>query len=241
MSEDVVTIELNPRERRLYDRVRFAVSRLEPGSSIGLRDVILLMPDLTVLLLRLMRDRRVPLGAKAVALVGVGYVLSPIDLVPGFLFGPFGLMDDVIVLSATLSRVVNHVHPDVVRSHWSGQGDALDAIQRESFELQKHFSQCLCESIDELPPARQLVVFKQIQKFLASPATAKDIQAQVMGGAMRKILFVKRLVLGLRFHLPGIDQPQANQFGFHYLTDFPSILIKGFSRCQHPDCCFMDI
>ena len=29
-----------------------------------------------------------------------------------------------------LSRLVNHVHPDVVRHAWPGQGDALDALQR---------------------------------------------------------------------------------------------------------------
>ena len=56
-------------------------------------------------------------------------MLSPIEVLPELLLGPFGLIDDVLVLAATLSRLVNHVHPDVVRSHWSGQGDALDAIQ----------------------------------------------------------------------------------------------------------------
>ena len=49
-----------------------------------------------------------------------------------FLFGPLGVLDDVVVVAATLSRLVNHVHPDVVRSHWSGQGDALRAVQRVS-------------------------------------------------------------------------------------------------------------
>ena len=34
------------------------------------------------------------------------------------------------VVSAALSRLLNDVHPDVVRSHWSGKGDALDTIQR---------------------------------------------------------------------------------------------------------------
>ncbi len=33
-------------------------------------------------------------------------------------------------MAACLSRLLNHVHPDVVRGHWSGQGDALDVIQR---------------------------------------------------------------------------------------------------------------
>ena len=130
MSEDVVTIELNPRERRLYDRLRAALSRLEPGGPAGLRDVILLVPDLTILLVRLLRDRRVPLGAKAVALVGVGYVLSPIDLLPAVLLGPIGWLDDALVVTAALGKILNEVHPDIVRSHWSGSGDALDAIQR---------------------------------------------------------------------------------------------------------------
>jgi uncharacterized membrane protein YkvA (DUF1232 family) len=51
---------------------------------------------------------------------------------PELLLGPIGLVDDLIVLGAALSRLVNYVHPDVVRSHWSGQGDALEAIQRVS-------------------------------------------------------------------------------------------------------------
>ncbi|NNL67516.1 MAG: DUF1232 domain-containing protein [Myxococcales bacterium] len=132
MSETVVTIELNPRERRLYDRVRNALAGLDASSETGLRDMALLLPDLTVLLARLLRDRRVPLGAKGVALLGVGYVLSPIDLLPALFLGPIGWVDDLLVVSAALSRMLNDVHPDIVRSHWSGKGDALEAIQRVS-------------------------------------------------------------------------------------------------------------
>jgi uncharacterized membrane protein YkvA (DUF1232 family) len=129
-AEATVTIDLNPREQRFYDRMRAAVASPHPGGRSGVRDVLLLLPDLFVLLLRLLRDPRVPLGAKAIALLGVGYVLSPIDLLPDLLLGPIGFADDLFVVAATLSRLLNYVHPDVVRSHWSGQGDALDAIQR---------------------------------------------------------------------------------------------------------------
>lgn len=130
MSEVPVVIELNPRERRLYDRLRarIVVPGRRPRSGPG--DLLFLLPDLVVLLGRLLRDERVPLGAKVVALLGIGYVLSPIDLLPEVLLGPIGLADDLIVVGAALSRLLGDVHPDVVRSHWSGQGDALDAIQR---------------------------------------------------------------------------------------------------------------
>ncbi len=130
MTEDIVTIELNPRERRLYDRVRGRLDQVQARGAPGARDVVLLLPDLTVLLVRLLRDPRVPRSAKLLAMLGVGYVLSPIDLVPAVVFGPIGLVDDLLVVSATLSRILNDVHPDVVRSHWSGKGDVLDAVQR---------------------------------------------------------------------------------------------------------------
>jgi uncharacterized membrane protein YkvA (DUF1232 family) len=100
-----------------------------PASS-DLRDVLLAFPDLVMLLARLIRDERVAVGDKALATFGLLYVLSPFDLIPVWLFGPFGALDDLLVVAATLSRLMNHVHPDVVRSHWSGQGDALALIHR---------------------------------------------------------------------------------------------------------------
>lgn len=130
MTEQRIVIELNSRERRLWDRLRAQVVRQEPGAASGLRDLLLLVPDLTVLLFRLLRDPQVPPGAKVIAALGTAYVLSPIDILPEILLGPLGFADDLLVLSAALSRILNYVHPDLVRSHWSGQGDALDAIQR---------------------------------------------------------------------------------------------------------------
>jgi uncharacterized membrane protein YkvA (DUF1232 family) len=131
MSDEHVMIELNPRERRLYDRLRTRIARIpEPGQGSGVSDLLLLLPDFTVLLARLLRDPRVSRRSKLIALFGIGYVLSPIDLLPAILLGPLGLLDDLVVVTAALSRLINHVHPDVVRAAWPGQGDALDAIQR---------------------------------------------------------------------------------------------------------------
>lgn len=131
-ADPVVEIDLSARERRLYDRWRGALVKPVAGASPDLRDALLVLPDLAVLVLRLLRDARVRPGDKAIAVLGLAYVLSPIDLLPEFLFGPLGLLDDAFLLALTVSRLVNRVHPDVVRAHWSGQGDVLDAIQRVS-------------------------------------------------------------------------------------------------------------
>ena len=129
MNRPAVTIELNPRERRLYDRLRDNLVVPNSSGSSGMRDIILLLPDLTILLMRLLRDGRGPLVEKGIALAGVAYVISPIDVLPAIVLGPIGFLDDLFIVAACLSRLLNHVHPDVVRTHWSGQGDALEVIQ----------------------------------------------------------------------------------------------------------------
>ena len=131
MNEETrIVIELNPREQRFYDRVRAQlVSEGDPHAS-GIWDLLLLLPDFAVLLFRLLGDDRVPLASKTIAGAGLGYLLLPIDLIPEVIFGPIGLIDDLLIVGSALSRLVNQGHPDVVRSHWPGQGDALDAIQR---------------------------------------------------------------------------------------------------------------
>jgi hypothetical protein len=98
--EERLTLRLNERERRVYDRLRGQLVAREPGAGTGLLDLMLLLPDAVVFLLRLLRDERVPLGTKAIALASIGYILSPIDLLPEFIFGPLGLVDDLLVLAA---------------------------------------------------------------------------------------------------------------------------------------------
>ena len=131
-SEPRIEIDLRARERRLYDRIRARISRAEPGARPGILDLILLLPDLAVLLARLVRDPRVPKLAKAIAVGGLAYVVSPIELLPELIFGPLGLIDDVLVAVAAVSRILNHVHPDLVESHWPGRGALLAVLKRAS-------------------------------------------------------------------------------------------------------------
>ena len=123
-------LDLRAREKRLYDRLRARVASSAPGAKSGIRDLLLFLPDLVVLLYRLARDPRVPVGSKALALAGIGYVLSPIDLLPEILFGPIGFADDLLVAAAAASRIINNVHPDLVRAHWPGATDALEVVRR---------------------------------------------------------------------------------------------------------------
>ena len=127
-----ITIEVNPDAGGgLWGRLR----RRLPGVSdrvgeSGLADLLLLLPDMGVLLGRLLRDDRVPAVAKVIGLAGLASLISPLDFLPSFLFGPVGMIDDLVIVALSLSAILNHTHPDVVRSHWPGQGDVLLVIHR---------------------------------------------------------------------------------------------------------------
>lgn len=129
--EPPITIELNPHHRRLWERIRGQwLGQTRWAGAGGLGELLLLLPDLAILLLRLVRDPRVPRLAKAIGLAGAAYLLSPLDFMPSLFLGPVGLVDDLVVVALSLSAMLNHTHPDVVRSHWPGRGDALVAIRR---------------------------------------------------------------------------------------------------------------
>ena len=68
------------------------------------------------LALRLARDNRVPLYAKAVLGVTVLYALSPLDLVPDWL-PVLGQLDDIAALGAGLALFIRLCPPDVVAEH----------------------------------------------------------------------------------------------------------------------------
>lgn len=89
----------------------------------------LLAPDLFYLMVQLTRDKRVPRIQKAKLGGAILYFLSPIDLLPEAILGPIGYLDDVAVAAFALHSVLNKVDPEIVKEHWLGQGDLLQAVQ----------------------------------------------------------------------------------------------------------------
>ena len=85
------------------------------------------LPNMVLLLGRLIKDVRVPTTEKALFLAAIVYVISPIDLIPD-VFPFIGQVDDIYVVALTLIRLINRTNEDVVREHWSGGGDIVSLI-----------------------------------------------------------------------------------------------------------------
>ena len=89
-----------------------------------MRSFLMFLPNMVLLMGRLLKDSRVPFAEKALVAGAIVYVISPIDLIPDFL--PFiGQVDDIYVVALVVLRLVNRTDESVVRQHWSGGGDIV--------------------------------------------------------------------------------------------------------------------
>lgn len=87
-----------------------------------LRNFLMFLPNMVVLLGRLLKDSRVPAAEKALFAAAIIYVISPLDFIPD-IFPFIGQVDDLYVVALTILRLLNRTDAEVVRSHWSGGGD----------------------------------------------------------------------------------------------------------------------
>ena len=94
----------------------------------SLKEYALIAPRLVKLLARLMRDPRVQPRSKAVLLVTLGYLVSPIDVIPDMVPG-LGQVDDLVIAAFALDHLLNHIPDELLKEHWDGDEDVLELIQ----------------------------------------------------------------------------------------------------------------
>lgn len=130
MSDHEIIVIDPARTERFYRRLRQrAVDWLAEHRGEKYADIVLLAPDLFVLLGRLLLDKRVSVKDRAVVAGAILYFLSPVDIIPDFVF-PIGVVDDVVAAVIALNGILNRTDPNVIREHWEGSEDVLVVIQR---------------------------------------------------------------------------------------------------------------
>jgi len=93
------------------------------------RELAALIPNMVVLFRGLLGDPRVSRGSKAWLWFALGWLVSPIDLIPEFL-PVVGPLDDAIVAALVLRHVLRRTDRAVLVDHWRGEPSTLDAIIR---------------------------------------------------------------------------------------------------------------
>ncbi len=76
---------------------------------------------------RLFKDGRVPGWVKLIPILGLLYLLSPIDLIPDLVLPGLGEVDDIVLLLIAAKMFVDLSPPTIVREHL----DRLSGARRE--------------------------------------------------------------------------------------------------------------
>jgi uncharacterized membrane protein YkvA (DUF1232 family) len=82
------------------------------------------------LLIGLLMDARVDKKVKIFVGAVLAYIFAPIDFIPELFSGLFGMLDDFVLSAFALNVILNWVDPAIVRSHWVGEKDLLETVQK---------------------------------------------------------------------------------------------------------------
>ncbi len=119
-------------KRRFYDGLRqrmlqWVADRAGEKAS-RLAGFALLVPDVAVLIGRLMLDERVPRHLRIKLGMIFVYLASPLDLIPEAILGPVGMVEDVVLAAFALNRIFREVEPGVLEQLWSGRPEHLKTL-----------------------------------------------------------------------------------------------------------------
>jgi uncharacterized membrane protein YkvA (DUF1232 family) len=96
---------------------------------LTVREALRLLPDLVRLVRRLAADRSLSRGVRVRLWLLLGYLLSPVDLVPDVV-PVLGYADDVVVVALALRSVVRRAGSEALTRAWPGGPAGLAVVHR---------------------------------------------------------------------------------------------------------------
>ena len=116
-----------------YQRLRIKFRKwasTDEGKNNKFAEFLMLVPDFFHLLCKLAMDKNIDIKTRGQLGLVVVYFVSPIDLIPEGIVGPVGYVDDLALTAYVLNRIINESNEEIVRNHWAGEGDVLEAIKK---------------------------------------------------------------------------------------------------------------
>lgn len=105
-------------------------SALEAPNADELVAIIRRIPSYTRLVYALYRSPGIPRSRKLLLTAGLGYLVSPVDLVPGFI-PVAGQLDDIIVALTILRRVLRATPAPQAEAALAGAGLSMELVEQD--------------------------------------------------------------------------------------------------------------
>jgi len=120
---------MDQKQADFYHKLRQKIAAYVNKNNSEYAKYLLLAPDLFHLLVKLSIDPRVPAAKKAKFLGVIAYFISPLDLLPEFILGPLGYLDDIALSAYVLNDYINETDAKIVRELWAGDQDILSTLK----------------------------------------------------------------------------------------------------------------
>ena len=143
---------------RLRERVLHSVEKRGGKMSESAVKALLLVPDVFILLVRLMLDKTVPGSTRAMIGGALAYFILPADLLPEMILGGAGFIDDLVLATAVLSQAFGGELEPYARRHWSGPEDLRVVLRDISQTAQSLLGQNLYDKLKRLMGRRGIRV-----------------------------------------------------------------------------------
>ncbi|MBE6050424.1 MAG: DUF1232 domain-containing protein [Clostridium sp.] len=99
-----------------------------PEELKGVSNIVFILPDLTALIYRLLKDKRVPFKTKMAVSASIAYIMFPIDIIPDNI-PLIGKIDDLAVIIFALNRISEDVPIQVIAENWNGKDEFITVLK----------------------------------------------------------------------------------------------------------------
>jgi uncharacterized membrane protein YkvA (DUF1232 family) len=129
VSEEVLEVQPIKKVEDNYTTLREKIESKVPDRFDRIIEYAFLLPDMIALFYRIFKDKRVPVKTKVIVGGVIGYLVSPIDILPDFV--PFiGKLDDLAIAFYALDKVINQIPPEIILENWQGDLKSIKKIQQ---------------------------------------------------------------------------------------------------------------
>ncbi|WP_461207687.1 YkvA family protein [Clostridium sp. DL1XJH146] len=121
----------NSNDSSQYYKIRENIENKTPKKLEKVLKYAFVIPDLIVLLYRLLKDERVNTKTKASIVGVIAYLALPFDIIPDSI-PIIGQIDDIVIILPVIKKIFNELDKEIIEDNWQGDYDIIEKVKEVS-------------------------------------------------------------------------------------------------------------